>query len=189
MNVTPAREVVLKVAYWGPGLAGSTTSVRHIADHAGPGAKPEQGLFGDMASLEFGELRGLKVRFQLHNAPKSVVDVARDRLFFRGVDGVVFVADSQTERLEANVLKLEELESLLEFNGLAIDRVPLVFQYNKRDLPDPVAFDELQAVLNPRGRPAFATVATTGVGVLEVFAAIATQVLAERGAVSRSEPR
>ncbi len=164
-----------KVVYWGPGLSGRSSNLDHIRRALVPVGQSQ----GPGLSLEIGEHRGLKVRVRLSTGPGAVVDEAASRLLLKGVDGVVFVADSQDERVEANMVALEQLEALLADHGLAIDRIPLVFQYNKRDLPGVVAVADLEVVLNPWQRLAYEAVATTGDGVLETFREIASQVFRE----------
>lgn len=170
-----------RVAYWGPGFAGRTTNLQYIHAHTNPDAKPELVFVADagrhVLSMWLGALRGHKIRLHLHTGPGAVVDDAALMRVVKGVDGVVFVADSQEARMEANLYWLEQLAVSLDAAGLAIDRTPLVFQYNKRDVPGALPVAELEAVLNPGKRPAFEAVATTGVGVLETLRAASKLVL------------
>ena len=170
-----------RVVYWGPGFAGRTTNLQYIHAHTNPDARPELVFVADagrhVLSLWLGELRGHKLRLHLHTGPGAVVDDVALMRVVRGIDGVVFVADSQEARMEANLYWLEQLAASLASAGLAIDRVPLVFQYNKRDVPGALPVAELDAALNPGKRPAFEAVATTGVGVLETLRAASKLVL------------
>jgi mutual gliding-motility protein MglA len=180
------REILCKIVYWGPGLAGKTTNMQFVHARTAPEAKgkmislateTERTLFFDFKPQSLGEIRGFGLRFHLYTVPGPVFYDASRQLILRGVDGVIFVADSQAQRLESNVESLEGLESNLATHGYAIEKVPLVFQYNKRDLPDVTPVAELDAALNPGGRPSFEAVAHSGVGVFDTLKAVAKQVL------------
>jgi hypothetical protein len=187
-----AGEINCKVVYYGPGLSGKTTNLQHVYLHTAPAARTpltslqtetERVLLFSFLPQSLGEIRGLKVRLHLFTVPGPVFyDTARI-LILKGVDGVVFVADSQVERAEANVESLENLESNLALQGYAIENVPLVLQYNKRDLPNVAPVEELAAQLNALGRPSFEAVATAGVGVFDTLKAVAELVLARLRAV------
>ena len=183
-----AREINCKLVYYGPGLCGKTTNLQYIYERTNPEAKgkmislateTERTLFFDFLPLSLGEIRGFKTRFHLYTVPGQVFYDASRKLILKGVDGVVFVADSQVERMEANMESLENLRVNLGEQGYDYDRIPAVVQYNKRDLPNAVAVDELRNVLNPRRLPEYQAVAPTGVGVFDTLKAVAKLVLTE----------
>jgi len=183
-----AREINCKLVYYGPGLCGKTTNLQHIYARVDPGAKgklislateTERTLFFDFLPLELGTIRGFKTRFHLYTVPGQVFYDASRKLILRRADGVVFVADSQLERLESNIESLENLEANLAEQGDSLDRLPCVIQYNKRDLPNIVPVESLQAALNPRNAPWFEAVANQGTGVFETLKGVAKLVLNE----------
>jgi hypothetical protein len=137
----------------------------------------ERTLFFDFLPLSLGEIRGFKTRFHLYTVPGQVFYDASRRLILRGVDGVVFCADSQLTRMDANVESLENLRINLREQGYDGDRMPLVLQYNKRDLPQVASVSELHALLNYRNSLEFEGVATTGTGVFETLKAIIKLIL------------
>jgi len=139
----------------------------------------ERTLFFDFLPLSLGEIRGFKTRFHLYTVPGQVFYDASRKLILKGVDGVVFVADSQIERMEANLESVENLRINLAEQGYDLDRIPYVVQYNKRDLPNSASIEELKAALNPRGVPDFEATATTGVGVFDTLKMVAKLVLQE----------
>ena len=154
-----AREINCKLVYYGPGLCGKTTNLQFIYNKTRPESKgkmislateTERTLFFDFLPLSLGEIRGFKTRFHLYTVPGQVFYDASRKLILKGVDGVCFVADSQLERMEANIESLDNLRFNLEEQGYNLDTVPYVIQYNKRDLPSAVAVEELTGVLNPR---------------------------------------
>jgi len=183
-----AREVNCKIVYYGPGLCGKTTNLHYIFEKTANEAKgkmislateTERTLFFDFLPLSLGEVRGFKTRFHLYTVPGQVFYDASRKLILRGADGLIFVADSQAERLEANLESLENLRTNLTDQGLDPDKVPLVIQYNKRDLPNAVPVDELSQKLNPNKLPEFESSARTGVGVFETLKAASKLVFAE----------
>jgi mutual gliding-motility protein MglA len=183
-----AREINCKLVYYGPGLGGKTTNLQHIYTRVDPGAKgklislaseTERTLFFDFLPLELGSIRGFKTRFHLYTVPGQIFYDASRKLILRRADGVVFVADSQIERLESNIESLENLETNLAEQGDSLNRLPFVVQYNKRDLPDLVPVEALQAALNPRNVPWLEAVATQGIGVFETLKVAAKLVLGE----------
>lgn len=183
---TAARELVLKVVYYGPGLCGKTTSLQALHDAAPPErrgklvslATPvDRTLYFDFLPLRLPPLRGLAVRLQLFTVPGQVYFNATRRLVLSGADGVVFVADSQSDRLDANLESLENLRENLAEHGRDLATLPHAFAWNKRDLPDLIEVDELDRLLNLHHAPAFATVATEGEGVQETLEAITRLVL------------
>jgi len=183
-----SREINCKIVYYGPGLCGKTTNLQHIYQKTNPDVKgkmislateTERTLFFDFLPLALGEIRGFKTRFHLYTVPGQVFYDASRKLILKGVDGVVFVADSQIERMEANVESLDNLKVNLKEQGYDLDKVPYVIQYNKRDLPNAAPLEELQRLLNPTGAPEFEACATTGEGVFETLKATAKGVLAD----------
>jgi len=183
-----SREINCKLVYYGPGLGGKTTNLQFIYARTSPEAKgkmislateTERTLFFDFLPLSLGEIRGFKTRFHLYTVPGQVFYDASRKLILKGVDGVVFVADSQSERMEANIESLENLRQNLTEQGYNLDKLPYIIQYNKRDLPNAAPLDEMRQLLNPTGVPEFEACATTGVGVFETLKAIAKAVLTE----------
>ena len=183
-----SREINCKIVYYGPGLCGKTTNLQYIYNKTNPEAKgkmislateTERTLFFDFLPLSLGEIRGFKTRFHLYTVPGQVFYDASRKLILKGVDGVVFVGDSQVERMEANIESIENLRVNLAEQGYDLDKLPYVVQYNKRDLPSVVPVEELTEVLNPTKVPEFEAVATTGVGVFDTLRALAKQVLTE----------
>jgi len=184
-----AREINCKLVYYGPGLCGKTTNLKHIYEKTAPTAKgkmislateTERTLFFDFLPLALGEIRGFKTRFHLYTVPGQVFYDASRKLILKGVDGVVFVADSQEERFEANLESIENLKQNLKEQGYDIAKIPWVIQYNKRDLPNAVPLQKLREALNPGGKVAeFEASAATGKGVYETLKALAKLVLAD----------
>jgi signal recognition particle receptor subunit beta len=183
-----SREINCKIVYYGPGLCGKTTNLHYIYKKTNPDSKgkmislateTERTLFFDFLPLALGEIRGFKTRFHLYTVPGQVFYDASRKLILKGVDGVVFVADSQVERMEANVESVENLRINLAEQGYNLDAVPYVIQYNKRDLPNVVPVAEMKKALNPRGVPDFESVASEGGGVFDTLKAIAKLVIME----------
>jgi signal recognition particle receptor subunit beta len=183
-----SREINCKIVYYGPGLCGKTTNLQYIYKKTNPDSKgkmislateTERTLFFDFLPLALGEIRGFKTRFHLYTVPGQVFYDASRKLILKGVDGVVFVADSQIERMEANVESMENLRLNLSEQGYNLDAVPFIIQYNKRDLPNVVPLDELKKSLNPKALPDFEAVATDGTGVFDTLKAIAKLVIME----------
>ncbi len=139
----------------------------------------ERTLFFDFLPLSLGEIRGFRTRFHLYTVPGQVFYDASRKLILKGVDGVVFVGDSQVERMEANIESLDNLRSNLAEQGYDLDKLPYVVQFNKRDLPNSAPMEELTEVLNPTNVPQFEAVATKGTGVFDTLKAVAKQVLTE----------
>jgi signal recognition particle receptor subunit beta len=175
-----SREINCKVVYYGPGLCGKTTNLQYVHKRMNPEARgkmislateTERTLFFDFLPLSLGDVRGFKTRFHLYTVPGQVFYDASRRLILRGVDGVVFCADSQLSRMDANLESLENLGVNLREQGYDPDKVPLVLQYNKRDLPGVASVAEMHALLNPRNLPEFEASAMTGVGVFETLKA------------------
>jgi signal recognition particle receptor subunit beta len=183
-----SREINCKIVYYGPGLCGKTTNLQYVYAKTAQEAKgkmislateTERTLFFDFLPLSLGEIRGFKTRFHLYTVPGQVFYDASRKLILKGVDGVVFVADSQIERTEANLESVDNLRANLAEQGYDLDKLPYVIQYNKRDLPNVATMEELQRLINPRGVPEFQAVAPTGVGVFDTLKAVAKLVLTE----------
>jgi len=182
------REINCKIVYYGPGLCGKTTNLQFIYKKALPDQKgklislateTERTLFFDFLPLALGEIKGFKVRFHLYTVPGQVFYAASRKLILKGVDGVVFVADSQIERMDANIESLDDLRINLSDHGFDLDRLPFTVQYNKRDLPDVAPLEEMNSILNPDNMPFFEAVAPQGKGVFETLKNVGKQVLVE----------
>jgi len=183
-----SREINCKLVYYGPGLCGKTTNLKYIYERANPDARgklislateTERTLFFDFLPLDLGSVRGFKVRLQLYTVPGQVFYDASRKLILRGADGVVFVADSQEMREEANIESLENLEENLKEHGLILKKLPFVIQYNKRDLPDILSVEQLRQSLNVLGVPDHEAVAHKGGGVFETLKSVSKLVLTE----------
>lgn len=183
-----AREINCKIVYYGAGLGGKTTNLQYIFDKTGEKQKgkmislateTDRTLFFDFLPLDLGTVRGFKTRFHLYTVPGQVFYDASRKLILRGVDGVVFVADSQGERMDANVEALENLQDNLKEHGYDFTKIPYVLQLNKRDLPNAMAVEELKQELTRKSEPVFEAVAFQGKGVFETLKEIARQVLIE----------
>lgn len=185
-----SREISCKIVFYGPGLGGKTTNLRKIYQKVDPQAKSQlislateldRTLFFDFMPLDLGTIQGFKTKFHLYTVPGQVFYNASRKLVLRGVDGIVFVADSQRERYEDTLASFSNLKENLAEMSLSLDTVPLVIQYNKRDLPNIVSLDELKSQLNGNNLPDFEAVASQGIGVFETLKEIARQVLGNVG--------
>jgi signal recognition particle receptor subunit beta len=183
-----AREINVKIVFYGPGLGGKTTNLQYIYERSNPQQKgklislateTDRTLFFDFLPLDLGSVRGFKTRFHLYTVPGQVFYDASRKLILKGVDGVIFVADSQEARMDANVESLRNLQDNLKENGFDLNTIPYALQFNKRDLPTAVAVDTMYRVLNFKGEPTFEAVAIRGMGVFETLKAAAKQVLYE----------
>lgn len=183
-----SREINCKIVYYGAGLGGKTTNLQWIFERtaAKSGGKmlslateTDRTLFFDFLPLELGTVRGFKTRFHLYTVPGQVFYDASRKLILRGVDGVVFVADSQEERMDANEEALDNLRTNLKDHGYDFDTMPYVLQLNKRDLPSALPADKLKEALSLKNEPVFDAVAVQGVGVFETLKEVGRQVLAE----------
>ncbi len=183
-----AREINCKIVYYGPGLGGKTSNLQYIYDRTGDHQKgkmislateTERTLFFDFLPLDLGTVRGFKTRFHLYTVPGQIFYDASRKLILRGVDGVVFVADSQEERMDANLEALDNLQDNLKEHGYEFARIPYVLQLNKRDLPNALPVDALRKDLRKREEPIFEAVAFQGAGVFETLKEVARQVLVE----------
>src|SRR2546421_3081655 len=153
-----SREINCKLVYYGPGLGGKTTNLEHIYSKVSPNTRgkmislateTERTLFFDFLPVDLGTIRGFKTRFHLYTVPGQVYYNASRKLILKGVDGLVFVADSQIERMEANVESMQNLYDNMAEYGYDLTKIPFVIQYNKRDLPNAAPIKDLQAALNP----------------------------------------
>jgi signal recognition particle receptor subunit beta len=183
-----SREINCKIVYYGPGLGGKTTNLQYIYDSTSAQAKgklislateTDRTLFFDFLPLDLGTVRGFKTRFHLYTVPGQVFYDASRKLILKGVDGVVFVADSQRERMDANVESLFNLDLNLKQHGYDLMKLPYVLQLNKRDLPNVVSTHDLKAELIRKEEPVFEGVANRGMGVFDTLKAVAKQVLLE----------
>jgi len=181
-----SKEINCKIVYYGPGLCGKTTNLQYIHKRMNPHARgkmislateTERTLFFDFLPVAMGEIRGFKTRFHLYTVPGQVFYDASRRLILRGVDGVVFCADSQLTRMDANVESLDNLKINLREQGYDPDRIPMVMQYNKRDIEHVSSVAELHALINYRNVSEYEAVATTGVGVFETLKGVIKLVL------------
>lgn len=183
-----SREINCKIVYYGPGLCGKTSNLQWIYEHAGLSNKgklislateTDRTLFFDFLPLSIGEINGFKVRCHLYTVPGQVFYAASRRLILKGVDGVVFTADSQIERLEANVESLEDLRINLREQKYDLDNMAFTLQYNKRDLPSIAPVEQLDSLLNKNQVTRFEAVATEGTGVFETLKDNVKKVLAK----------
>ena len=184
----PAREINCKLVYYGPGLGGKTANLQWIYDHTGAAQKgkmislateTDRTLFFDFLPIDLGTVRGFKTRIHLYTVPGQVFYEASRKLILKGADGVVFVADSQEERLDANLETLDNLREHLKEHKLDFDTIPYVLQLNKRDLPGVLSVEALAKQLQVKGEPMLEAVAVTGQGVFETLREVAKLVLAE----------
>jgi signal recognition particle receptor subunit beta len=185
-----SREINCKIVYYGPGLGGKTTNLEYVFNKVNPetrgklislATETERTLFFDFLPVDLGSVKGFKTRFHLYTVPGQVYYNASRRLILKGVDGVVFVGDSRAERMDANLASLQNLYENLAEHGFEPDKLPMVLQYNKRDVPDAVGVEELRAQLNPTGLPDFEAVAVSGEGVFDTLKAVSKLVLKSLG--------
>jgi signal recognition particle receptor subunit beta len=181
-----AREVAVKIVFYGPGLSGKTTTLRKIYETVRPAHRGEmmsiategdRTLFFDFLPVKVERVNDCTVRLAMYTVPGQVFYNATRKLVLQGADGVVFVADSQPEAMDANRESLANLEENLLEQGIRLERFPLVFQWNKRDLPGAMSVEEMRAALNPRAVPDFETEALSGRGVLDALKAITRLVI------------
>jgi signal recognition particle receptor subunit beta len=181
-------QMAAKIVYYGPGLCGKTTNLHHIYAKTSPQSRGEmvsletetdRTLFFDLLPIDVGVIGGFKTRLQLYTIPGQVFYNTTRKLVLKGVDGIVFVADSQKAMLDANLESFKNLRENLAEIGLSIDEIPLVLQLNKRDLPNILSIEDLSAELQRKGEPVLEAVAATGVGVFDTLKAVAKQVLTE----------
>ncbi len=181
-----SREINCKIVYYGPGLCGKTTNLEYVYQKVNPetrgkmislATENERTLFFDFLPVDLGSIRGFKTRFHLYTVPGQVYYNASRRLILKGVDGIVFVADSQAERMDSNLASMQNLyENLAEY-GYDPRQLPMVLQYNKRDLQSRIPVDELSGQLNPGGLEEHEAVAVEGEGVFDTLRAVSKQVI------------
>ncbi len=181
-----SREINCKLVYYGTGLGGKTTNLEYIHTRVDPDTRgkmislateADRTLFFDFLPVDLGEIRGFKTRFHLYTVPGQVYYNASRKLILKGVDGIIFVADSQAHRAEANIEAMHNLYENLEEYGLDLATIPFAIQYNKRDLPGVLSVEELRRELNPAGVPDFEAVAIEGTGVFETLRAVSKLVV------------
>ena len=181
-----SREINCKIVYYGTGLGGKTTNLEYIYSRVNPETKgkmislateSERTLFFDFLPIDLGEVRGFKTRFHLYTVPGQVYYNASRRLILKGVDGIVFVADSQASRAEANIESMHNLYENLETYGYDLESIPFAIQYNKRDMDSILPVEELRAQINPMGVPDFEGVAIEGEGVFETLSCVSKLVV------------
>jgi signal recognition particle receptor subunit beta len=181
-----AKEIHCKIVYYGPSLGGKTTNIQWVYNNTALDQKnklvsldtnPERTIFFDFLPMNVGEIRGYNTRFHLYSVPGQVVYDASRKLILKGLDGIIFVADSQRERMEENLEALKNLEHNLSAQGMDIRDIPLVLQYNKRDLPTAMTIEELRAQLNHFNAPEFEATAQDGRGVMESLKSISKTIV------------
>jgi signal recognition particle receptor subunit beta len=181
-----SREINCKLVYYGTGLGGKTTNLEYIYSRVNPETKgkmislateTERTLFFDFLPVDLGEIRGFKTRFHLYTVPGQVYYNASRRLILKGVDGLIFVADSQATRAEANIEAMHNLQENLETYGYDLQRIPFAIQYNKRDMPNILTPEELRSQINPMGVPDFEAIAIEGKGVFETLSTVSKLVV------------
>src|SRR5262245_20747446 len=182
------REINCKLVYYGPGLGGKTTNIKFVYEKTNPSSKgklitlateTDRTLFFDFLPLDLGASRGFRTRFHLYTVPGQVFYDASRKLILKGCDGVVFVGDSQAARMDANVESLKNLELNLKEQGYDLKTMPYVLQFNKRDLPTAMPFEQMKKALHYKGEPIFEAIANQGTGVFETLKTIAKMVLME----------
>ncbi len=183
-----SREINCKIVYYGPGLCGKTTNIQWIYEQANPekrgklvslATETDRTLFFDFLPLDMGTIKGFKVRFHLYTVPGQVFYDASRKLILRGCDGIIFVADSQRARMEANIESIANLATNLRENGFDIRTIPYVLQFNKRDMPSAASLPDLERLLRFRNEPMVEAVANKGIGVIDTLKAAARQILME----------
>jgi signal recognition particle receptor subunit beta len=181
-----SREINCKIVYYGPGLGGKTTNIKYVYSKIAPETRGklislatelDRTLFFDFLPVDLGTIRGFKTRFHLYTVPGQVYYNASRKLILKGLDGLVFVADSQADRLDDNIDSLQNMYENLATHGMRIDGIPFVLQWNKRDLPNVSAVEQLDAMLNTLKVPAFPAIATQGIGVFETLKEVSKRVL------------
>ena len=181
-----AKEIHCKIVYYGPSLGGKTTNLQWVYQSTEQDQKNklvvknteiERTLFFDFLPLNIGTIRDFQTRFHLYTVPGQVVYDASRRLILKGLDGIIFVADSQAERMDENIQALKNLQKNLELQGYDIREVPLVMQYNKRDLPNATSLAELRSNLNLYNAPEFEACAWEGKGVMESLKTVSKSII------------
>ncbi|MBI4043100.1 MAG: gliding-motility protein MglA [Deltaproteobacteria bacterium] len=192
-----SREINCKIVYCGPALSGKTTNLKCVYNKTAPEARgkilsltrsPERTIFFDFLPLSFGKIRGFNTRFHLYTLPGQLFYESGQELILRGVDGIIFVADSQVHRFEANQESMHFLHKALQVEGLDLDALPSVLQFNKRDLENSAPASELSRVLNPlKKAQEFEAIAIKGIGVFETLKAVSKLILKELQQVEGGE--
>lgn len=181
-----SREINCKIVYYGTGLGGKTTNLEYVYSKVDPetrgkmislATEADRTLFFDFLPVDLGSIRGFKTRFHLYTVPGQVYYNASRKLILKGVDGIIFVADSQVDRAEANVEAMHNLYENLESYGYDLSKIPFVIQYNKRDLERILPVEEMRAELNPMSVPDFEAVAVEGKGVFETLKTVSKKVV------------
>ena len=181
-----SREINCKIVYYGPGLGGKTTNLEYIYERVNPttrgklislATETERTLFFDFLPVNLGSIRGFKTRFHLYTVPGQVYYNASRKLILKGVDGVVFVSDSQVERMDANVESMYNLAENLNEHGFDLQKMPFIIQHNKRDLPNAAAVPDLETAINPMGVPSYEAVAIHGDGVFDTLKSVSKLVI------------
>lgn len=184
-----AKELHCKIVYYGPSLGGKTTNLQWVygtTQSSNPTTSqmmefdtgtPERTRFFDFLPLDVGEIRGLKVRFHLYSVPGQVIYDASRRLLLKNLDGMIFVADSQIDRMDENLISFKNMEKNLELSGYDIKKIPFAIQYNKRDLPNIASVAELRSALNKYNSPDFEAKAHQGVGVMETLKTLSKSII------------
>lgn len=194
------KEIISKIVYYGPGLSGKTTNLQHVFKKVPKDTRGElislatdadRTLYFDFLPVNVGNIRGFQVKFQLYTVPGQVYYNATRKLVLRGVDGLVFVADSQLDKMDENIESLKNLEENLVEYGYNLHEMPFVIQYNKRDLPNIATIEQLQAQLNPQDVPYYEAVAMNGSGVFATLKAISKLVIdkAQKSSSEKSESK
>jgi signal recognition particle receptor subunit beta len=181
------KEINFKIVYYGPAQSGKTTCLEYLFEKTKGKSKAEmirqesneRTLFFDFMPLFLSEIKGYKTRFHLYTVPGQVLYEDSRKLILKGVDGVVFVADSSVDQMEANLRSLESLKTNLTEQGVSLDQIPYLVQYNKRDLPTAANVEAMRKLLNPHKAPDLETIATKGESVFEGFSRIAKDVIRE----------
>lgn len=180
------REINCKIVYYGPGLCGKTANIRYIYNNTNPESKgklisvspeTEHTLFFDFLPIFLGTLKGFKLKFHLHTVPGQIFYDDSRKLILKGVDGIVFVTDSQIERMDANIESIDNLKKNLFEQDIDVNHIPIVFQHNKRDLPNILPVEEIDRIVNFRRAPYFEANAINGEGVFETLKDITRQVI------------
>jgi signal recognition particle receptor subunit beta len=181
-----AKEIHCKIVYYGPSLGGKTTNIQWIYQKTNPDQRSdlmnidtenERTIHFDFLPLAIGDIRGFKTRFHLYSVPGQIVFDSTRKLIIKGIDGVVFVADSQADRMEENLQSLRNLETNLKQQGYDIKQIPMVIQYNKRDLSGALPLSDLRSALNKYNVPDFEAVAAKGEGVFESLTTISKMII------------
>ncbi len=194
------KEIQCKIVYYGPGMSGKTTNLELVhgkvpEDNRGEltsiATTGERTLYFDYMPLDLGQIAGIQTKFQLYTVPGQIYYKSTRRLVLQGVDGIVFVADSQASKLKENQESFEDLEENLKEMGKTLADVPIIVQYNKRDLPDAMSIEELEEKVNPHGFPYIEAIATSGEGVFPTLKQLSQKVLEEvnKGGLSSGRPR